>query len=82
MFEYCSIWPTPYLRLRELARFPEPPMKSEVKPFAQENLTTMPLWRKNTPLCMFILVGATGKILKREDGRLAEHYLPEVVPGY
>ena len=31
---------------------------------------------------MFILVGTTGKILKREGGRLAEHYLPEVVPGY
>jgi hypothetical protein len=28
------------------------------------------------------LVGTTGKILKHEVGRRAEHYLPEVVLGY
>ena len=37
---------------------------------------------KKQSLIHVFLVGTIGKILKREGGRLAEHYLPEVVPGY
>lgn len=82
MFEYCSIWPTYYLCLRELARFPEPPVKSEVKTICPRQFENHALVTKKQSLMHVFLAGTTGKILKREGGRLAEHYLPEVVPGY
>ena len=53
MFEYCSIWPTYYLCLRELARFPEPLMKPEVTTICPTKFGDHALKAKNTHLRIF-----------------------------
>ena len=57
-------------------------MKSEVKTICPRKFENHALMTKKQSLMHVFLVGTIGKILKREGGRLAEHYLPEVVPGY
>jgi hypothetical protein len=48
MFEYCSIWPTSYLCVRELARFPELSTKFQVKTICPRKFDEHALMTKKT----------------------------------